>query len=56
LISKILLPHDGTESSDKALEESKELAKSLNAELHILHIIEHIPFPPSLILGMVNST
>jgi nucleotide-binding universal stress UspA family protein len=51
LISKILLPHDGTESSDKALEESKELAKSLNAELHILHIIEYIPIPPSLILG-----
>ena len=51
LISKILLPHDGTEISDKTLEKSKEFAKALNAELHILHIIEHIPIPPSLILG-----
>jgi nucleotide-binding universal stress UspA family protein len=49
--NKILLPHDGTEISDKTLEKSKEFAKALNAELYILHIIEHIPIPPSLILG-----
>jgi nucleotide-binding universal stress UspA family protein len=51
LTNKILLPHDGTESSDKALEKSKEFAKAFNAELYILHVIEHIPIPPSLILG-----
>ena len=51
LTRKILLPHDGTESSDKALEKSKEVAKAFNAELYILHVIEHIPIPPSLILG-----
>jgi nucleotide-binding universal stress UspA family protein len=51
MISKILLPHDGTESSDKAIEKSKEFAKSFNAELYILHVIEHISIPPSLILG-----
>jgi nucleotide-binding universal stress UspA family protein len=51
LTSKILLPHDGTEISDMALEKSKEFAKAFNAELYILHVIEHIPIPPSLILG-----
>lgn len=51
IINKILLPHDGTESSDKALEKSIDFAKSFNAELYILHVIEHIPIPPSLILG-----
>jgi nucleotide-binding universal stress UspA family protein len=51
MISKILLPHDGTEISDKALEKSKEFAKAFNAELYIVHVIEHIPIPPSLILG-----
>jgi nucleotide-binding universal stress UspA family protein len=51
LTKKILLPHDGTEISDKALEKAKEFAKAFNAELHILHIIEHIPIPPTLILG-----
>ena len=51
MTSKILLPHDGTEISDKALEKCKEFAKAFNAELFILHVIEHIPIPPSLILG-----
>ena len=50
MISKILLPHDGTEMSDKALQKSKEFVKAFNAELYILHIIEHSPLPPSLIL------
>ena len=34
-----------------ALEKSKDFAKAFNAELYILHVIEHIPIPPSLILG-----
>jgi|SRR5215213_11414183 len=51
MTNKILLPHDGTEISDKALEKSKEFAKAFNAELYIVHLIEHIPTPPSLILG-----
>jgi nucleotide-binding universal stress UspA family protein len=51
LTSKILFPHDGTESSGKALEKSKEFAKAFNAELYILHVIDHIPIPSSLILG-----
>ena len=51
MTSKILLPHDGTEISDKALDKAKEFARVFNAELYILHVIEHIPIPPSLILG-----
>ena len=51
MTSKILLPHDGTEISDKALDKAKEFAKAFNAELYILHVIEHISIPPSLILG-----
>ena len=51
MTNKILLPHDGTEISDMALEKSKEFAKTFNAELYILHVIEHIPIPPTLILG-----
>lgn len=50
MISKILLPHDGTKISDKTLEKSKEFVKAFNAELYILHVIEHSPLPPSLIL------
>ncbi|HSF00448.1 MAG TPA: universal stress protein [Nitrososphaeraceae archaeon] len=50
MTNKILLPHDGTEISDKALDKSKEFAKAFDAELYILHVIEHSPLPPSLIL------
>lgn len=50
-IAKILLPHDGTEMSDRAVNKAKEFAKAFDAELLILHVIEHVPIPPSLILG-----
>lgn len=51
MISKILVPHDGTEMSDKALERAVELAKAFNAQLVLLNVIEQIPIPPSIILG-----
>jgi nucleotide-binding universal stress UspA family protein len=38
MISKILVPHDGTEMSDKALERAVELAKAFNAQLILLNI------------------
>lgn len=51
LTSKILLSHDGSKMSDIALEKAKEFAKAFNAELYILHVIEHVPIPASLSLG-----
>jgi nucleotide-binding universal stress UspA family protein len=51
MISKILVPHDGTEMSDKALEKAVELAKAFNAQLVLLSVIEQIPIPPSIMLG-----
>lgn len=51
MISKILVPHDGTEMSDKALEKAVELAKAFRSEIVLLHVIEQIPIPPSIMLG-----
>jgi nucleotide-binding universal stress UspA family protein len=51
MISKILVPHDGTEMSDKALETAVGLAKTFKAKLILLHVIEEIPVSPSLMLG-----
>ena len=51
MISNILVPHDGTEMSDKALEKAVELAKVFKAELVLFHVIEETPVPPSLMLG-----
>jgi nucleotide-binding universal stress UspA family protein len=50
-IGKILLPHDGTEISARAVENAREFAKAFNAEILLLHIVEDVPIPPSLVLG-----
>src|SRR5215207_6350508 len=51
MIAKILVPHDGTEISDKVFERATEFAKAFNAEILLLHVIQDIPIPPSLLLG-----
>lgn len=51
MISKILVPHDGTEMSDKALARAVEIAKAFNAQIILLNVIEQIPIPSSLMLG-----
>lgn len=51
MISRILVPHDGTEMSDKALAKAVELAKAFNAQVTLLNIIEQIPIPSSIMLG-----
>jgi nucleotide-binding universal stress UspA family protein len=37
--------------SDRAVDKAKEFAKAFDAELLILHVIEHVPIPPSYILS-----
>ena len=51
MISKILVPHDGTDMSDRALEKAVELAKTFNAQLLLLNVIKQMPIPPSIMLG-----
>lgn len=51
MISKILVPYDGTEMSDRALGKATELAKAFRAQLILLHVIEQIPISPSIMLG-----
>ncbi len=40
IISKILLGYDGSKAGDKALDYAISIAKSFNAKLYILHVIE----------------
>jgi nucleotide-binding universal stress UspA family protein len=57
MISRILVPHDGTEMSDQAFEKAVELAKMFKAELVLLHVIEHvleIPLPVHLIFDDID--
>jgi nucleotide-binding universal stress UspA family protein len=40
--NRILVPHDGSEMSDKALSHAAYLSKTTGAEIVILHVVEHI--------------
>lgn len=51
MIGKILVPHDGTEISNRAFERAIEFAKAFNTEILLLHVIQDIPVPSSLLLG-----
>lgn len=46
IYTKILAPHDGSSSSEKAVEHAMELAKVTRAQIVFLHIIPSIPIPP----------
>ena len=50
-LAKILVPHDGDQMSDKAVMYAAEFAKSMNAEIALLHVIEEIKIPSTLLLG-----
>src|SRR5215207_7261252 len=51
MIAKILVPHDGTEISNRAFERATEFAKAFKTEILLLHVIQDIPVPPSVLLG-----
>lgn len=50
-IKKLLVPHDEGQLSDKALMYAAEIAKATNAEIILLHIIDDIQVPATLVLG-----
>lgn len=51
MISNILVTDDTTESSEKAIAKAVELTRQLKARLTIIHVIDDIEIPGSLILG-----
>ena len=50
-IKRILVPHDGTQMSDKAVLYASKLAKALNTEIMLLYVVEEIEVPATLLLG-----
>jgi nucleotide-binding universal stress UspA family protein len=53
--SQILVPHDGTEMSEKALNKAVEFAEALKARLILLHIVDDRFVPQSNTLGYVSD-
>lgn len=53
--SHILVPHDGTEISDIALDEAIRFAKTFKSKLTLLFVVEEQIVPPSLLLSFIKS-
>ena len=53
--SRILVPHDGSEMSDKALSKAIEFATALKSEMIILHVIDDTLIPQGAIIGFISE-
>lgn len=51
---RILVPHDGSEMSDRAFKHAMYVAKMANAEIVIFHVMETDSIPPSTLLGFIK--
>jgi len=50
MLANILVPADFSETSDRALEYGKNLAKKLNSKLYLLHVVEEIEYYPGFVM------
>jgi nucleotide-binding universal stress UspA family protein len=55
MTSRILVPFDGSEMSDKALDEAIEFSKAFKSEIIILHILDDRLISSSVILGFIGE-
>lgn len=53
--SHILVPHDGSEMSDKALDEAVKFAKLFGAKITLLHVVDERFAPPSVLLSFIKE-
>ncbi|MEP0824557.1 MAG: universal stress protein [Nitrososphaera sp.] len=53
--STILVPHDGSEMSEKAVDESIKFAKMFASELLLVYVVDERYAPPSILLSFIGS-
>lgn len=53
--SRLLVPHDGSEMSDKALDEAIRFAKHFGSKIILLHVVEDRVAPPSALLAFIKE-
>lgn len=56
MLNSILLPLDGSAFSETALEAAVDLARRSDAELHVVHVREPVPFPAMEAAGEIIAT
>ena len=55
MVRSILVPHDGAEMSDRALDKAIEFARALKSEIIIAHVVDSRFVPPSATLGFISE-
>jgi nucleotide-binding universal stress UspA family protein len=55
MTSRILVPYDGSEMSDKALDKAIDFSKAFKSEIIILHILDDRLIPSNAILGFIGE-
>jgi nucleotide-binding universal stress UspA family protein len=55
MTQKILVPHDGSEMSDRALNKAIEFSKLLKSEIIILHILDDKLIPSHAIMSLLGE-
>lgn len=55
MTQKILVPHDGSEMSDRALNKAVEFAKLLKSEIILLHILDDKLIPSGAIMSLLGE-
>ncbi len=48
MYDRILLPTDGSKANTRAVEQAVNLAEQTGAELHVLFVVEEIPYAPEM--------
>jgi nucleotide-binding universal stress UspA family protein len=48
MYERILLPTDGSQASDRAVEQAIGLASETGAALHVLFVVEDVPYAPDM--------
>ena len=54
-LSKIVVPHDGSGASDRALDKAIELAKALGSEVVLVNVVDDRFIPPSTTLAFISD-
>lgn len=54
--TRILVPHDGSKHSDRALDNAAKIAKTSGANITLFNVVEEIPIPPMIERPRIRSS
>ena len=55
MYDRILLPTDGSRGTNRAIDQALELAAQTGAELHVLFVVEDLPYAPEMMDGEIEA-